>query len=260
MIPVSACLIGARAASSWSAGLHCHTLAENRAMRSTVSPQFWGLLRRRTCWLPTLRGWLLLLVVFGPLLVFGFRNADAFLAVNDPVPDGVLVVEGWLPDYALETAKSEAQQSSDHKLYVIGGPLEQGAPLSEYKTYAELGAAILRQRGMSNDTVQAVPAPHVRKDRTYTAAAVLRDWFRQHGGVPKAINLISVGAHARRSRLMLEKAFGGGTRVGIIDVADRSYDPHHWWKSSAGVRAVLDELIAYGYARFLFFPSREASL
>ena len=226
-------------------------------MSSTVSPQFWGLLRRRTCWLPTLRGWLLLLLVFGPLLVFGFRNADAFLAVNDPVPDGVLVVEGWSPDYALGIARSEVQRNPYHKLYVIGGPLEQGAPLSEYKTYAELGAATLRQMGMSDDTVQAVPAPYVRKDRTYAAAAALRDWFRQHGGVPKAVNLISMGAHARRSRLMFEDAFGSGSRVGIINVADRDFDSRHWWKSSQGVRSVLDEMIAYGYARFLFFPSAE---
>lgn len=223
-------------------------------MSQTTSPQFWGLLRRRSCWLPTLRGWLLLFILFAVFLIFGFRNLNAFLAVNDPVPDGVLVVEGWSPDYALEMAKSKVQESPNHKLYVIGGPLEEGAPLSEYKTYAELGAAILQRMGLSNNTVQAVPAPYVRKDRTYAAAIALRNWFIQHGDAPKAINLISVGAHARRSRLMFEKAFGG-TRVGIINVQDRDYDPHHWWKSSAGVRSVLDEMIAYGYARLLFFPA-----
>ena len=226
-------------------------------MTLTASPQFWGLLRRRSCWLPTLRGWLLLFIAFAALLIFGFRNVNAFLAVNDPVPDGVLVVEGWSPDYALEIAKSEAQGSLNHKLYVVGGPLEEGAPLSEYKTYAELGAAILLRMGMSTNTVQAVPALYVRKDRTYAAAVALRNWFIRHAGVPKAINLISVGAHARRSRLMFEKAFGSGPRVGVINVEDGDYDPHHWWKSSAGVRAVLDETIAYGYARFLFFPSQE---
>ena len=168
------------------------------------------------------------------------------------------MVEGWSPDYTLETARSEVYRNPGHMIYVIGGPLEHGAPLSEYKTYAELGAATLRQMGMSNDTVQAVPAPLVRKDRTYAAAVALRDWFRQRGRVPKAFNLISTGAHARRSRLMFEKAFGGDSRVGIIDVEDRDYDSHQWWKSSQGVRSVLDEMIAYAYARFLFFPPRDA--
>lgn len=228
-------------------------------MSFMVSSPYWGLLRRRSCLLPTLRGWLLLLILFAVPVVFGFRNADAFLAVNDPVPDGVLVVEGWSPDYALEIAKQETQRNPYHKLYVIGGPLEQGAPLSEYKTFAELGAATLLRMGMNNDTVQAVPAAYVRKDRTYAAAVALRDWLRQHGGVPKAINLISVGVHARRSRLLFEKAFGSGTRVGIIAVEDRSYNPRHWWKSSQGVRSVLDETIAYGYTRFLFSPPKEPS-
>jgi hypothetical protein len=226
-------------------------------MSFTVSPQYWGLLRRRPCLLPTLRGWLLLLIPSIALLIAGFRNMNAFLAVNDPVPDGVLVVEGWSPDYALETARLEVQRNPHHKLYVVGGPLEQGAPFFEYKTYAELGSVILLRLGMSTDTVQAVPAAYVQKDRTYAAAVALQSWLSQHGDIPKEINLISVGAHARRSRLLFEKAFGSSTRVGIIAVEDRSYDPSHWWKSSQGVRSVVDELIAYGYARFLFSPSRQ---
>jgi hypothetical protein len=229
----------------------------HRTMSFTASPRYWGLLRRRSCLLPTLRGWLLLLIPFTALLILGFRNMNAFLAVNDPAPDGVLVVEGWSPDYALETAMVEVKRNSHHKLYVVGGPLERGVPLSEYKTYAELGSAILLRMGMSNDTVQAVPNVYVHKDRTYAAAVALKNWLRQHGAIPKDINLISVGAHARRSRLLFEKAFGGGTRVGIIAVEDRDYDPGHWWKSSQGVRSVVDETIAYCYARFLYSPPRE---
>jgi uncharacterized SAM-binding protein YcdF (DUF218 family) len=109
--------------------------------------------------------------------------------------------------------------------------------------------------GMSQDTVQAVPSGYVYKDRTYTEAVALSNWLRQHGTLPKEINLISLGAHARRSRLLFEKAFGKSTRVGIIAVEDRNYDPAHWWKTSEGVRSVISETIAYGYARFLFSPT-----
>jgi len=220
-----------------------------------ASSPYWGLLRRRSCWLPTVRGALLLLILFAFLLIFGFRNIQAFLAVNDPAPEGILVVEGWSPDYALETAKLEEQGNPYHLLYVVGGPLEQGAPLSQYPTYADLGAAILLRMGMSQDTVQAVPSGYVYKDRTYAEAVALSIWLRQHGLSPKEINLISLGAHARRSRLLFEKAFGKSTRVGIIAVEDRNYDPAHWWKTSEGVRSVISETIAYGYARFLFSPT-----
>ena len=210
-------------------------------MSSTALTQYWGLLRRRTCWLPTLRGWLLLLILFRQsVLIFGFRNAYTFLAVNDPMPDGVLVVEGWSPDYALEIARSKAQESPNHKLYVVGGPLEHGAPLSEYKTYAELGAATLLRMGMSSDTVQTVPAPFVRKDRTYAAAIALRNWFREHGDVAKTIDLISVGAHSpRHYRLMFEKAFSSGTRVGVMDIErSRLRHPPIGGNPAQGVRSV----------------------
>jgi hypothetical protein len=149
----------------------------------------------------------------------------------------------------------EEQGNPYHLLYVVGGPLEQGAPLSQYPTYADLGAAILLRMGMSQDTVQAVPSGYVYKDRTYAEAVALSIWLRQHGLSPKEINLISLGAHARRSRLLFEKAFGKSTRVGIIAVEDRNYDPAHWWKTSEGVRSVISETIAYGYARFLFSPT-----
>jgi len=39
--------------------------------------------------------------------------------------------------------------------------------------------------------VQAVPAPPVRQDRTYAAAASLAKWLRQHGGLPARMHLLT---------------------------------------------------------------------
>jgi uncharacterized SAM-binding protein YcdF (DUF218 family) len=163
-----------------------------------------------------------------------------------------LVVEGWGPDYALQAALEEFNRNHYEKIFVTGGPLEQGVPLSEYKTYAELGAATLLKLGMSTNAVQAVPSPLVRRDRTYTSALSLRNWLDEHGTAPASINLITVGPHARRSRLLFEKALGKGVRVGVTAVPVNDYDPRRWWRSSAGVRAVINEALAYGYARVLF--------
>jgi len=221
-----------------------------------IFPRELGLLERRTCLVPTLRGWLFLFIPLFGLLVLGLRNMNAFLAVNAPVPEGVVVVDGWAPDYALETAMLHCQTGAGQKLYVVGGPLEIGGPLSEYKTYAELGVAILLRMGMNRDALQAVPTSYVRKDRTFASAEGLKNWLRQHGGIPKEINVFTVGAHARRSRLLYEQVFGDTARIGIMAVEDRNYDPNHWWQSSQGFRTVTDEMIAYGYARFLFYPAR----
>jgi len=216
---------------------------------------FWGLVRRRECLLPTWRGWLLLLLAGLLLATIAVRKVQPFLSVTAPVQGGALVIEGWAPDYALEEAIAEFRRHPYSKLYVVGVPLAQGAPLSEYRTYAELGAATLLKLGLGRDSLQTVPTPAVRQDRTYASALVLKQWLQQHNAMPAELNLISLGVHARRSRLLFEEAFGRDSRVGIIAIEDRDYDPQHWWKSSQGVRAVTDELIAYGYARLLFHPA-----
>ena len=218
---------------------------------------YWGLLGRRSLLLPTWRGWLLLLGLAGGLGWFVLHHLEPFLADNDPLPDGVMVVEGWVPDFGMQMVIQQVRQSPYHKIYVTGGPVEIGAPLYQYHTLAELGAATLRGMGLEASMVQAVPSPLVYKDRTYTSALALRDWFLAHGGIPKQINLISVGPHSRRSRMLFQRVFGATAQVGVTALEDPNYDSKHWWRTSQGVRTVTDEAIAYCYAKFLFFRSPE---
>ena len=216
----------------------------------------WGLFCRRQCLVPTLRGWLAL--GFGLIVAafVGVREADPFLALSAPVPAQVLVVEGWAPDYALEAAVAEFRTNHYQKLYVTGGPIDQGVPLSEYKNYADLGTAILLKMGLTTDVVQPVPAPWVERDRTYNSALSLRSWWHDHRVSLTNVNLITVGTHARRSRLLFQKVLGKEVEVGVISIPEESFDPAHWWRSSSGVRIVTGEILAYGYARFLFHPPK----
>ena len=218
----------------------------------------WGLFRRRECLVPTWRGWIVLLAIGVGLTAIAAREIYPFLAVNEPIPGGVLVVEGWLPDYALEETVAEFRRDQSRRLFVTGGPIERGAPLVEYRSSAELCAATLFRLGLETNAVQAVPARKVRRDRTYASAVTLKNWLDQHGIGRTNINVISVGAHARRTRLLFAKAFGDGYTVGIICIEDQSYDPHRWWESSAGVRTIMGESIAYLYARLLFKPPTRA--
>ena len=217
----------------------------------------WGFLCRRQCLVPTLRGWVVLLLIGAALAIFAAREAEPFLTLNDPAPGGVLVVEGWLPDYGMEATVAEFHRNHYDKLFVTGIPLDQGAPLSEYKNYAELGAAILIKLGLSTNVVQAVPAEAVRQDRTYAMAASLKRWLRQHGMSPAKVNLMTLGPHARRSRLLFEEALGKGVTVGVTAIPPRDFDGGRWWRSSAGVRTVISEALAYAYARCLFHPAEE---
>ena len=100
-----------------------------------------GLLRRRQCLVPTLRGWFVVALSLTALALVGMLGIGPFLAVTDSVPGGVLVVEGWVPDYIFEAAIAEFKRDHYARLFVTGIPLQQGAPLSEYKNYAYIGAA-----------------------------------------------------------------------------------------------------------------------
>ena len=216
-----------------------------------------GLLRRRQCLVPTLRGWLLLALSLTALALIGVLGIGPFLAVTDSVPGGVLVIEGWAPDYMLEAAMAEFKRDHYAKLFVTGIPLQQGAPLSEYKNYAYIGAAVLVKLGLSTNDVQAVPTgayspgPDLRHGAELEAL-VARTWHGAHEGQPDDRR-----AHARRSRLMFEKALGKGVTVGVIAIPANDYDERRWWHSSQGVRTIIDEALAYAYARLLFYPPAE---
>lgn len=211
-----------------------------------------GLFQRRECLVPTRRGCFLLVLIVSVLSLTLAKGVHPFLAVNDPVYGGALVVEGWMPEYAFDEAIADFRQHHYTKLYVTGGPLAQGSLLSEYRTYAELGATIIIRKGLATEFVEAVPAPDVEKDRTYASAIALKNWLHQHDGSPKNYHVISQGVHARRTRLLFEKALGDTVNVGITAIVDQDYDPARWWGSSAGVRTVIGETIAYAYARLLF--------
>ena len=181
-----------------------------------------------------------------------------FLAVSDPVRGGALTIEGWVEDRTLQEAIAEFHSGHHTMLYVTGGPLERGAPLSEYRTTAEFGVATLLRMGMPKDSVQAVPTPLVRKDRTYASAMALKRWLdAQHVVLPN-LTVVAPGPHARRTRLLFQKAFGEETHIGVLATKDLGYDPQKWWMSSNGFRVGIGEVIAYVYARVLFDPAAES--
>jgi hypothetical protein len=219
-------------------------------------PRF-RLLRRRECLVPTWRGWLLLLVAGFALAWIVGRKAHSFLAVNEPRPGGLLVVEGWAPDYALKESIEEFRAHPYTLMLVTGGPLEYGAPLYQYGTYAEVATATLIKYGMSTNSVRPVPAPAVQRDRTYNSAVALGAWLKEQQVTNRVVNVLTGGPHGRRTRLLFEKALGKEYEVGILSIPLPDYDPQRWYRSSGGVRAVIGEGLAYLYARFLFNPKEE---
>jgi hypothetical protein len=215
-----------------------------------------GIFEKRERWSLTPVGWLLL-VGFMALTGFaGIKTIYPFLALHHRVDSQLLVVEGWIPDYGLEELRSEFEKHRYKLIVITGSPILKGQVLAEYNNYADLTRAALLKQGWDPNTIVAVPSSAALRDRTYTSALALRDWMEKSGQQFDAFNVLSRAAHCRRTWLLYQLAFKGKAKVGMISGIELRYDGNNWWKSSEGVREVIDETIAYIYAKFFFRPSR----
>ncbi len=118
-----------------------------------------GLIKRKERLGFTALGWLVVIVVVAAVIVAAALAVHPFLAVTDPVKGDILVVEGWLPDYALEKVIDEFRSNKYRMLVTTGGPLPKGFYLSEYKTCPAMAAATLKRLGFDEELIAVVPAP-----------------------------------------------------------------------------------------------------
>ena len=215
-----------------------------------------AIVNKRERWGFTFFGKAVVLLVFALLIVLYIKGIVPFLAPDNPVDADILVVEGFIPDYAIEKSLEIFRKGNYTLLIVSGKPRVKGAHLSQYKDDGEFTAAYLKKLGLNEKQLRVVSiAKEVRRDRTYAAALKLKDWLRQNEPGTRYINLVSIGCHSRRSRYIFQKALGEDIKVGIIAVRNRNYDPDRWWQSSSGFREVTKETIAWIYARFFFRAS-----
>jgi uncharacterized SAM-binding protein YcdF (DUF218 family) len=223
--------------------------------KAVPSRAIWGLVYRKERWSLSWRGRLILafvLLVVGALVL---KGVYPFLATTHRVDADVLVVEGWVHEYAIRAGVEEFRSSSYQRVFTTGGPVEgTGGYINDYQTSASVGADLLTKSGLPNESVQMVPSRVMDRDRTYGSAVALRNWFREHNMSVHSINVVTEDLHARRSRLLFQKALGDNVTVGVIAVPNPDYDARCWWRYSEGVKGVFSEAVAYLYARLLFYP------
>jgi hypothetical protein len=210
-------------------------------------------IRRIEFWVPTLWGWIALCILFALCGLTMILNINSFLSPVHRVPAEaaeVLVVEGWLPDYALDSAALEFKSHRYNLCIVTGGPIKEGSYLSKYKSFADLAYLTLRKIGIDSACIVSVPSPLVNKDRTYASSVALREWIDRTGRRIPSINLFSLGCHSKRSQMLFSKALGKQIKVGVIACPVRSYDSRRWWHYSEGLRNVIGEALVYVYALF----------
>jgi hypothetical protein len=217
-----------------------------------------GLVTRKQLWLPTVRGWAVIFGAAALLTLVTIKWTVPFLAPVDPLSHGILVVEGWLPDYALAEAKRTFETHPYRLLLVTGVPIDQGFYLTQETNYAHFASATLRHLGAKEEAIVPIVCPTVPRDRTYATACRVRAWLDEKS-VTDPVDVFTLGVHARRTWLLYRMALGAHHPTGVIAGEDQRYDRKAWWKTSSGFRTVTSEVIAYVYARLVFRPHTEAA-
>lgn len=217
------------------------------------------LFKQHHIWLPTVWGWLLTLAIGLVMCVFGVRNIYPFLAPNAPVGAHTLVVEGWLAPEELDQAVLAFKTGGYERVVTTGGPILGWPELSMQSNYAKMAADYLVQHGVSRDEIIVVPTPRSAQERTFLSAVVLRDSALKSGMHLDAIDLFSSGAHARRSRLLYQMAFGEEIRVGALAARPADYDPDVWWRTSSGVESIVFQSIGLIWVKCCFWPGPRGS-
>src|SRR5438270_3878735 len=234
-------------------------ITQDRLMASSgkKSAKLCGIIIRKERWGLSWRGWLLVISTGLAVAYFTFLNVYSFLATTQRVDTNVLVVEGWVHKYAIRSAVEEFKAGSYQQVFTTGGPVVgNGGYINDYNTAASVGAELLQNFGLPSESVQMVPSRVMDRERTYGSAMALRNWFRDHNMSVRSFNVLTQDFHARRTRLLYQKAFGKETRIGIIAVPNPDYDPTHWWCYSEGVEEVISEGVGYLYAKFFFVTSQ----
>src|SRR6266568_9571444 len=167
---------------------------------------FGSLFVRRVCWSVSRRGWVVLVSL---VLAFGFAvrwEAYPFLAVNQPVDGEILIVEGWIGTEVLNQAAAEFARGKYRKLLVARPVYDNG------RTYLHGRVSddyfLLIKNGVPRESLDTVFYLASQRDRTYHSALAVKAWFVENGAFPKSFNVATMGAHARRSWLLYQEAFG----------------------------------------------------
>lgn len=214
-----------------------------------------AIFRKRERWSTSWLGKILILTLFFIMAWLFVKNIYSILAQNSPVSSEIMILEGFLPDFAIGESMKVFNEGNYKLMIISGKKMIKGASLVPYENDGLYSAAILAKIGFDSTLIKVIGLENdVKQDRTYASATAIMDWLNQNGLKPEGVNVVSLGCHSRRSRLLFEKAFKDEIKIGIISVQDIGYDPEVWWKSSYGFKTVLNEVFALTYTYLFFRP------
>jgi hypothetical protein len=213
---------------------------------------------RRTILFPTRFGGLALFTLLALPVIWWAREGESFLASTERAPAAkVLVVEGWIGPEGIRAAAQEFAKGGYDLIVTSGGnpdPYDAENWQKEGWTFAEGALHTLERAGIPPEKIIAAPAAETEKSRTYNSALTVRTALAAR---PASLNIFTFGPHARRSRLVYEKVYGPGTKIGVIAWEPHGYTAGPWWKSSERSIDLLVQTVGFFY-EFLLNSGRQA--
>src|SRR3954462_7403701 len=146
-------------------------------IKSSDSPRrrsIGGIFVRRECWTLSWKARLLVLIMATAAVLVYVTKIHSFLATTKTVKGEFLIVEGWIPEYALRQAKTLFEAGGYRKILTCGTPIANELSFESQATYADRGADRLIKCGVPAESVQPIPAGSPRKDRTFASALAVK--------------------------------------------------------------------------------------
>lgn len=208
--------------------------------RST-RPRFGGLWDRRPRWGLTPRGHALAALLLAALAAGAWFGGEEFLALDAPVAPEVLVVEGWIGNTGVRAAAAEFHRGGYRWIVATGG-LTDGRWDEQRWSYAEMARRDLLASGVPANAILFAAPDESTARRTLgcalaTHAALARLPFR-----PKHVTIFTLGAHARRSRIVYAGALPE-YEVGCLAWRPTPAFAGPWWRSSDRAEDLLKESV-----------------
>lgn len=194
-----------------------------------------------------------LLVLFAIGVYYLMTHLYSYLAPQQKIESDYLVVESWMNDESLKESLNIFRSGHYNHMFITGGPLNKGYYLMDYKSSSDFALDAFLYFGASADSMSTISRDLVWRDRTYHTALELKDYLQNNYPQVKSFNLVSQGAHSRRSWILFQQALPN-YEIGIITIDEKLYDKERWWTTSTGFRSVFTEAFGYFYIRFFFKP------
>jgi hypothetical protein len=207
-----------------------------------------GLVEGRSIWWRILRASFYAVLLLGIPIGWLCSCGESYFSLTRRLPAEVLVVEGWIGSEGVDAAAAEFDQHGYQYLVATGGLTEKRR---DRPNYPEIAEQELIRSGVPVDRIIVAPTGQIERQRTFESAVATWQALERRGLRPHLLNVFTLGPHARRSRLVYEKVYRPGTRVGVIAWVPSDYEAEPWWRSRGRAKCLLKETIGYPFEALL---------